>query len=129
MTFDHTARILGHFEGSISAKGELQIAESATCKASVEASKIMVDGAVDGNIAARERVELTAKARIKGDLVAPRLVVAEGASFVGHVTIGQEAARGQQHHSKAASGDGVGFADGKPPAVVVKPGAREPARR
>ena len=96
MTFDHTARILGSFEGSISAKGELQIAEGAKCKATVEASKVVVDGAVEGNLTGRERVELTAKARMKGDLVTARLVVAEGAAFVGHCTVGSDATRGQK---------------------------------
>jgi len=94
MSFDSTARILGSFEGTISAKGELQIANGATCKATVEAGKVVVDGEVDGNLTARERVELTAKAKMKGDLVSARLVVAEGASFVGHCTVGPDAAKG-----------------------------------
>ena len=93
MTFDSTARILGSFEGRIAAKGELQIADSALCKAAVEAGKISIDGQVEGNITARDRVELTAKARVKGDLIATKLVVADGASFVGHVTVGPEAAK------------------------------------
>ena len=92
MTFDGTARILGTFEGKISAKGELHVADGASCKAAVEANKVTVDGMVDGNVSARERVELTARAKMKGDLVASKLLVAEGASFVGHVTVGPEAA-------------------------------------
>lgn len=53
----------------------------------------MVDGQIEGNVTARERVELTAKARVKGDLVAARLVVAEGASFIGHCTVGADAVK------------------------------------
>ena len=94
MTFDGTAKILGSFEGTIAAKGELQIAESAKCKAAVEAGKVLVDGSVEGNLTARDRVELTAKARVKGDLVTSRLVVAEGASFVGHCTVGPDVGKG-----------------------------------
>jgi len=94
MTFDGTARLLGTFEGTITAKGELQIANGATCKAAVDAAKVTVDGDVDGNVTARDRVELTAKAKVKGDLIASRLVVAEGASIVGHVSIGPDAAKG-----------------------------------
>lgn len=93
MTFDSTARILGTFEGKISSKGELQVAQGATCRAAVEASKVLVDGEVDGNLSARERVELTAKAKMRGDLVSARLVVAEGAAFVGHCTVGPDAAK------------------------------------
>src|SRR5215510_5753305 len=55
MSFESTARILGTFEGKISSKGELQVANGATCRASVDASKVLVDGEVDGNLMARER--------------------------------------------------------------------------
>jgi cytoskeletal protein CcmA (bactofilin family) len=127
MSFDHTARILGTFEGSITAKGELQVAEGATCKATVEAGKIMVDGIVDGNITARERVELTAKARIKGDLVTPRLVVAEGASFEGHVKVGHaEGSRPQQRPGEAPT---VVIDSKGPAAAGVKTDVRETAPR
>ncbi len=93
MTFESTARLLGQFEGKIQAKGELQVADSAQCRASVDAGKVVVDGLVEGNINARERVELTARAKMKGDLVAAKLVVADGATFVGHVTVGPEAGK------------------------------------
>jgi cytoskeletal protein CcmA (bactofilin family) len=93
MSFDSTARLLGHFDGKITAKGELQIADGAQCKASVEASKVIVDGLVEGNINAREKVELTARAKMKGDLVASKLVVADGAAFNGHVSVGPDAAK------------------------------------
>jgi cytoskeletal protein CcmA (bactofilin family) len=52
---------------------------------------VQVDGLVEGNVTARERVELNSKAKVKGDLVTARLVVADGASFVGHVAVGPEA--------------------------------------
>ena len=124
MSFDGTARILGSFEGSISAKGELQIAESATCRATVEAGKVMVDGNVEGNMTARERVELTAKARVKGDVVAARLVVAEGASFTGHCTVGTDAVK----TATTADIDG-GLHDVRPSTTVGGgAGRREPVR-
>ena len=103
MTFDGTAKILGSFEGTIAAKGELQIAESAKCKAVVEAGKVLVDGSVEGNLTARDRVELTSKARVKGDLVTTRLVVAEGASFVGHCTVGPDVGKGSRSQDTFAS--------------------------
>jgi len=111
MTFDGTARILGSFEGTIAAKGELQIAEGAKCRATVEAGKVVVDGLVEGNLTGRERVELSSKARVKGDLVTARLVVAEGAAFVGHCTVGPDVGKGQ----KPADG-GHASTDGKPAA-------------
>ena len=116
MTFDGTARLLGSFEGTITAKGELQVANGATCKATVDAAKVIVDGEVEGNMTARERVELTAKARVKGDVISPRLVVAEGASFVGHVSVGPDAGKGMR--------PAEAMTESKPGAAGVKPDSR-----
>lgn len=93
MTFTSSARILGTFEGRIAAKGELQVAEGANCRAAVEAGRVQVDGNIEGNVTAKDRLELGSKARIKGDLVTARLVVSEGASFVGHCAVGPDAAK------------------------------------
>ena len=38
-----------------------------------------------GNVTARERLELRADAKMIGDAKAPRIVVADGASFKGNV--------------------------------------------
>jgi len=120
MTFDGTAKILGSFEGTIAAKGELQIAESAKCKAAVEAGKVLVDGSVEGNLTARDRVELTAKARVKGDLVTSRLVVAEGASFVGHCTVGPDVGKGSRPQDGSYPADQKAAAPSPRPEAVRK---------
>lgn len=94
MHFDAAARILGTFEGKITAKGEVHVAEGARCNAEVEAARVMVDGTIEGNIAAKDRVELSSKARVAGDITAATLVVAAGASFMGHCRIGVGGAGG-----------------------------------
>jgi cytoskeletal protein CcmA (bactofilin family) len=119
MRFESTARILGTFEGTIEAKGELQVANGASCKAAVEAVKVLVDGDVEGNLTARERIELTAKAKMKGDVVAARLVVAEGASFVGHCTVGPEASKGAAL-AEAKIGTQPAAIPGKPPETQIR---------
>lgn len=93
MSFDSSCRILGRFEGTVSAKGQLHIADGASCKAQVEVGTVTVDGSVEGNITAKDRVQLNAKAKIVGDVRAAKLVVAEGASFTGHVQVGPEAGK------------------------------------
>lgn len=90
MTFNTAARILGEFEGKITGKGELHVAESATCRATLDIGKIVIDGTVDGNITAHEKCELTSKARVTGDIIAARLTVADGASLTGHITVGSQ---------------------------------------
>lgn len=91
MFFEKSARILGQFEGKITAKGEVQVGAGALCRAAVEAERVVVDGTVAGPIHARERLTLTATAQVQGDLTAGTLVVAEGASFVGHCQVGPKA--------------------------------------
>ncbi len=91
MTFEKSAVIQGKFQGSIAAKGDLTIADSADCNAEVEASNIVVDGKVTGNVTASSSIKLTNNARLVGDIVATKLVTAEGASLSGHVTVGPSA--------------------------------------
>lgn len=96
MSFESSARVLGRVEGSISAKGELQVGEGGECKADIRASRVMIDGQVEGNVTATDRLELSPKARVRGDIVASKLVVAEGASFSGHCQVGPAAHEAQE---------------------------------
>ena len=100
MTFERTARIVGKFEGTINAKGELQIGEGGDCKASVDAQSVSIDGSLVGDVRAGQIIHLNAKANMRGDLTATKLVVAEGASLVGHVAVGADALK------KSARSDG-----------------------
>jgi cytoskeletal protein CcmA (bactofilin family) len=94
MSFDNSARILGKFEGTINAKGKLHVADGASCKAQVQAGAVVVDGQVEGNISANDSIHLNAKSKLIGDLVASKLVVAEGAALNGHINVGPDAAKG-----------------------------------
>lgn len=103
MTFEKSARIVGAFEGRISAKGLLEIADGARCKAEVQAESVDVDGEVEGNLSAGQKVTLNAKARVRGDIVAGTLIVSEGASIVGHVSVGPDAEKASSGRSRSAS--------------------------
>ena len=93
MTVENRARILGRFEGTIQAKGQVEIADKAVCKADVEAATIQVDGQVEGNMKATDKAHLNGTAQIVGDLVASKLVVSEGAAFKGHLHVGPDAVK------------------------------------
>lgn len=93
ITFDTTARILGSVEGSITSRGDLHIGETGQCNATLDAARIVIDGTVEGDVNARERVQLNAKAVVCGDLTTTSLSVAEGASFVGYCRVGPEASK------------------------------------
>lgn len=91
LTLDGPAQILGTVEGSVQSTNTVTIGNGAECLATVEAATIVVDGNVQGDLIARERLQLTGKANVQGDIAAAALVVAEGAAFTGHVAVGPEA--------------------------------------
>lgn len=88
LSLEHSARIWGSFEGRIVSKGEVHIAEGAQCRATVQARGILIDGNVEGDLVALERLELSSKAVVKGDITAAVLNLTQGASFVGRCSVG-----------------------------------------
>lgn len=94
ISFDSAAKFLGRFEGSIAAKGRMLVADGATCKATVTAKEVTVEGQIEGNVQAGDRVEIKSTGRITGDIVAPRMSMADGASIDGHVRIGSSSPAG-----------------------------------
>ncbi|MCS7232923.1 MAG: polymer-forming cytoskeletal protein [Synergistetes bacterium] len=83
MRADGTVRIDGFFEGEIFAEGDVVIGEKGTVKATLVAKNILIAGKVEGNVEARERLELVATGRLIGDIKTPNLVIADGAIFIG----------------------------------------------
>jgi cytoskeletal protein CcmA (bactofilin family) len=99
MAVESRARILGRFEGTIRSKGQLEVADKGTCQAAVEANTVQIDGTVEGNVTATDKVQLSASGRMTGDLVAAKLIVTEGAAFTGHVTVGPNAVKARTAES------------------------------
>lgn len=78
--------IEGKVEGTISLKkNHLTLERSAVITAHVEVENITIKGQMNGNTSASNRVEITADAKVVGDIKAPRIVMAEGARFKGAV--------------------------------------------
>lgn len=88
LSFDSSAKVLGRVEGSITSKGKVHIADGSRCVATFHAKDISVEGQIEGNVEATERLELKPKGTIIGDVTAARMVMADGASIDGHCRIG-----------------------------------------
>ena len=101
LSFDSAAKVLGHFEGSIASKGLIHVAGGSKCKASVNAKEVAVEGHIEGNVQATDRVDLKPKGQITGDIVASRMSMADGASIVGHCRIGVNGETGGKASSAA----------------------------
>jgi cytoskeletal protein CcmA (bactofilin family) len=74
----------GNLQGGISSvDGILTVGENADVRGEVKSKTVIVKGKVYGNITVQERCELHSHSQLIGDLRAARLVIEEGATFVG----------------------------------------------
>ena len=82
ITFQKELVIDGKVQGQINSDGLLTIGEKAEIRGDIKSKTVTVHGKVHGNITA-ERCELKSKCSLQGDLAAARLIVEEGATFIG----------------------------------------------
>ena len=76
----------GQMEGSVTLPGHtLTIAPHADIKAAITANAVVIQGAVTGNVTARERVEIQKTGSVAGDVTSPRLAMADGGCLSGRV--------------------------------------------
>jgi cytoskeletal protein CcmA (bactofilin family) len=91
-----------HFRGDITSKGTLRVdgritgnveadwlimGEKSLLKGNARVGGSIVGGAVEGNIEAREVVEIKGKGQVLGDVLTKKLVVAEGGFIQGRVAM------------------------------------------
>jgi cytoskeletal protein CcmA (bactofilin family) len=101
VTADQDLEVHGRIEGSIKVGGELTVAGSAMLKSDVTAERIIVAGAVAGDVRGREAVVLEAGARVVGDLSAPSVGIRPGALIRGRVEAGGAGGRSTARRAKA----------------------------
>lgn len=78
--------LYGHMEGRITLPGHtLTIGPHAEIKAAVTAKAVVILGTITGNVTASERVEIQTTGSVTGDVMSPRLVIADGGCLSGKV--------------------------------------------
>src|SRR5262245_13096293 len=78
--------IEGHVEGTIQLRDHvLTIGPNGRIKAQVFAKSVVVQGEVTGNVTASDKVDIRDNGSVDGDIVSPRVAIAEGAHFRGSV--------------------------------------------
>lgn len=83
LTTKGSIRIEGKMKGTIIAEGDVFIGESGEVNSNIEARNIVIAGKVEGNVTAKEKLEILAAGRLEGDIKSKRLVIEEGAKFIG----------------------------------------------
>ena len=92
--FSDVMRIDGKFDGElITDNGELVVGKTGSVKATVKVRSAVIEGRMDGDIKASDKVELKQKAQLYGNLQAKTLVLEEGVVFVGQCNVNPEGAK------------------------------------
>jgi len=109
--------IEGQVEGTIQLRDHvLTIGPNGRIKAQVFAKSVIVLGQVSGNVTASEKVDIRDNGSVDGDIVSPRVAIAEGAHFRGSVDMQRKGAPAQPQKPAAAPAAAVatGSAAGTP---------------
>jgi cytoskeletal protein CcmA (bactofilin family) len=115
----------GQVEGAIELKGNrLTLGPNGRVKANVNARSLVIQGRLEGNVHATDRVDLKQSAVVLGDIATQRISIEEGAFFKGGVDIQREATKPevkteQKSMPAAASASASGALP--PPPVAVGP--------
>ena len=75
----------GQLEGTIEHTRSLSIGKEGGVTGNIRAKFVIVEGRVDGDIYASESVQVRQSAKVKGNIYAPRVGIADGANFSGSI--------------------------------------------
>ena len=81
LTFD------GKLDGEIHTDGALQLGDSAIVNGNINAQSVVLRGKINGNVVAKEKIEIKTKAELFGDIRASKLAIEEGVTFVGKTEV------------------------------------------
>ncbi len=103
VTGDEDLYIQGRIEGTVDLKQHnVTVGPEGRVKANIKARMVTIEGEVDGDVRGQEQVALRSASKVTGDIVAPRVVLEDGASFLGSIDMSGQASSGQKHEPKPA---------------------------
>lgn len=111
---DEDLMIEGDVSGTVELRNHaLTIGKEGKVKADIYARSISVDGSTDGDLFASESIAIRSSANVRGNLLAPRISLEDGAHFKGSVEMDQQAV-------EKALGSSSGTSASKPESVGTK---------
>jgi cytoskeletal protein CcmA (bactofilin family) len=108
---DGDVRLGGTVEGEIHATGDVEVDDEAKVNASLAGGDVNIRGHVSGPVTARKRLVVARSGSLTGDVRVARMVIQDGASFSGNVSMGTQSAAAAKPSEAAVSS----------PEVTVKP--------
>jgi cytoskeletal protein CcmA (bactofilin family) len=77
----------GKLNGDLTCGAQAMIGDTSAVKGNLSIETISVMGQINGNITAKDKIELKSTARLHGDIRAKRLTVEDGVTFIGKVEV------------------------------------------
>ena len=77
----------GKLDGEIQTDGTLNLGDTAVVNGNINASTVVVRGKVNGNVTAKDKIDIKAKTELLGDIRAAKLAIEEGVTFVGKTEV------------------------------------------
>ena len=87
LKFSGELTLEGKLEGEVQTDGVLNLGDTAVVNGNINAQSVVVRGKINGNIYAKEKIEIKGKTELFGDIRATRLAIEEGVTFVGKTEV------------------------------------------
>jgi cytoskeletal protein CcmA (bactofilin family) len=86
VTGDEDLSIQGKVEGTIDlGEHEVAVGQSGKVTADIKAKTVRIEGEVAGDVTGREKVVISKSGRVRGNIIAPRVTLEDGAIFKGSI--------------------------------------------
>ena len=110
VTGDEDLLIQGKVEGTVElGSHEVSVGQSGKVAADITAKVVRIDGEVAGDIRGHEKVVISKSGNVRGNIVAPRVTLEDGAIFKGSIDMdpGEEGAKVSLAPKPVPSGDDI----------------------
>ena len=115
--------IQGQVDGSVTlAQHAVRVGTEGHVKAKITGKVITIEGKVEGDLTALEHIVLRGSAHVQGKLMAPRVVIEDGATFIGLVDMSARDADAETGHTAATDAPAVDAKAESPAQLDTKPG-------
>ncbi len=86
VTGDEDLYIQGRIDGTVNLQQHnVTVGQEGRVKANISARTVTIEGEVNGDVRGQEQVTLRASSTVNGDIVSPRVVLEDGATFLGSI--------------------------------------------
>jgi cytoskeletal protein CcmA (bactofilin family) len=95
VTGDEDLMIQGTVDGTVDLeKHNVTVGPEGRVKANISGRTVTIEGEVEGNVRGQEQVVLRSVSKVTGDIVAPRVVLEDGATFLGSIDMSRKPSAG-----------------------------------